>query len=470
MIQAREENRAPEESRAPGESRATALNLSAAAGDYGQRWQQAAGDLPRPRHLSPAAYSLGGKFLNRELSWLEFNRRVLQEARNRNNPFMERLNFLSITQSNLDEFYMVRVASLKDQVSAGYDKADLAGLLPQQQLTAISEQAHSMLSKMFSTYNRSLEPALRKNGIYILQPEELSPAQAEEVLLYFRETVYPILTPMAVDSARPFPLIYNRSLNLCFLLQNENQESNFVTVQVPSVIPRCHRIQAQPAKELAEAARAAGREAVCYILLEDIIRWQIDSLCRGQEIQAIACYRIMRNADMDIDEEEAADLLTEIEKQIRLRDWGAVIHLETATGIDSRLLSFLVDSLKVDRQDIYLINGPLDLTFLSQLYQQPPIRALTALYYPPYEGQASDMLEGNRRALADDGQTDPDIFALIARQDILLHHPYEAFDPVLNFLKQAAEDPDVLAIKMTLYRVSGHSRIIDYLERAAQNS
>lgn len=428
------------------------------------------------KRLSPVAYSRNLNLINRELSWLEFNGRVLDEARDREIPLMERLNFLSITQSNLDEFIQVRVASLKDMVHANYDRLDPAGLSVSEQLTAISEQMSFMTARMSSTLLRALHPALQKEGIFVLRPDELSDKQREETAAYFKETIYPILTPLAVDVGRPFPLINNGSLNIACVLRRESDdiddddektEESFATLQVPDVLPRIFVLEKACRSEIAE--KSSGSVKMAAILLEDIIQMNLPMLFRGRSIQAHAIYRILRNADFDIDEEDAADLLAEIEYQVQMREWGEIIRLEASDSIDQRILRYLVDAMKVEKQDIYLFRGPLDLTFLAKLRSHPLITAYSEYYYGDFEPQPSSLVELAKAELLEHGKTDHDIFSLIRQRDILLHHPYEQFDPVIEFMRQAARDPDVLAIKQTLYRVSGDSPLIGYLEEAARN-
>jgi len=252
------------------------------------------------------------RFINRELSWLAFNERVLEEARDKQNPLLERVRFLAITCSNLDEFFMIRVASLKDLVNAGYDRPDPAGMTPLQQLDAISAQTHQMVRVQYSTFSRSLLPAMSREGIVLMEPGQLSDMQHDFVSRYFLSTIYPILTPMAIDAARPFPLIANRSLNLCVSVETPgNHEADpdhdFAIVQVPSVVPR---LLALPSD---------GLQA--FILLEDVIRMHLDTLFSGVAIGQAWCFRIMRNADLDLDEEDASDLLEEIEKSLNMRQW-----------------------------------------------------------------------------------------------------------------------------------------------------
>ena len=385
-------------------------------------------------------------FYNRELSWLGFNYRVLSEARDKNIPLMERLKFLSITASNLDEFFMIRVASLKDMVHAKYTKKDIAGLTPKEQLAIISTGTHELVEKQYNTYNRSFLPALKHNGLTIVtQYEALNDEQAEYVDRYFMREVYPVLTPMAVDSSRPFPLIRNKSLNIAALLMDKKRKDtiDFATVQVPSVLPRIVTIPSEKEGE------------TCIILLEQIIEKNIQKLFLNYKVLDATPYRVMRNADLTIDEDEAADLLIEIERQLKKRQWGEAIRLEVEQGIDKRLLKILKKELQIQQEDIFTIRGPLDLTFLMKVYGMDGFDHLKEEPYIPQPPKGLDM--------------DGDLFEQIRQKDILLHHPYETFDPVVNFVRLAAKDPDVLAIKQTLYRVSSNSPIIASLAQAAEN-
>ena len=391
-------------------------------------------------------YTNPKNYVNRELSWLEFNYRVLSEARDKNIPLFERLKFLSITASNLDEFFMVRVASLKDMVHAGYEKPDIAGMKPGEQLEKIAQKTHELVNVQYSTYSRSLVPALKQQGLrVIVNHEDLTEAEGEYVDRYFKENVYPVLTPMAVDSSRPFPLVRNKTLNIAALVKKKGGEDDtldFAMVQVPSVIPR-----------LVEIPEEAEGRAV--ILLEEIIERNIQVLFLNYDIVTAHPFRIMRNADFSIDEEEAEDLLVEIQKQLKKRQWGEVIRLEIDERVDKRLLKILKRELKVDNDDIFFINGPLDLTFLMKMYGMDGFDALKTPKYTPQKVPAL--------------MNDDDIFTNIRKGDIFLHHPYETFDPVVDFVRKASRDPDVLAIKQTLYRVSGNSPIIAALATAADN-
>ena len=386
------------------------------------------------------------RFTNRELSWLAFNKRVLSEAKDNHLPLMERLKFLSITASNLDEFFMVRVASLKDQVNAGYTKKDIAGMTSKEQIDAILKETHKFTTAQYNTYNRSFLPSLKKNGLKIVTEfEKLTEEQADYIDNYFQKEVFPVLTPMAVDSSRPFPLIRNRSLNIGALLMDKKKKGtiDFATVQVPSVLPRVVTIPTD------------GDNCTTVILLEQIIEKNIQKLFLNYRVLCQAPFRVMRNADLSIDEDEAADLLIEIEKQLKKRQWGEAIRLEVEDNIDKRLLKTLRKEFNLSEDAIFKINGPLDLTFLMKVYD---IEGFDHLKEPKYIPQQPKMLDASR-----------DLFEQIREHDILLHHPYETFDPVVNFVKKAASDPNVLAIKQTLYRVSSHSPIIASLAQAAEN-
>ena len=295
---------------------------------------------------------------NRELSWIKFDERVLSEARDKNIPLLERLKFISITSSNLDEFFMVRVASLKDMVHANYKKRDIAGMTATEQLTAINEATRELVNTQYSTYMRSLIPLLNKEGIYLLDAhEDLTEEQGKFVDRYFEESVYPVLTPMAVDASRPFPLIRNKTLNIAALLTGKQSEGEtvFATVQVPSVLPRLVQIPTEDG-------------STCFILLEQIIERNISVLFSNYNVLCAYPYRVMRNADLTIDEDEASDLLKEIQNKLKMRQWGEVIRLEIEDMADKKLLKFLKTELKVADEDIFRIAGPIDLTFLMKVY------------------------------------------------------------------------------------------------------
>ena len=480
----------------------------------------------REQYTNPKYYH------NRELSWLQFDRRCLSEARNKDNPLFERLKFLSITASNLDEFFMVRIASLQDMVNAGYKKRDIAGMTAKEQLDAIIEDTHNFMQRQYWTYNHQLLPGLRENGLDVVESYgKLTHEEKAFVDEYFVTEVFPVLTPMAVDNSRPFPLVSNKSLNICALLTRqegtgqgisgylqkpkkpakesketkalktarhagelravleevkeakaakeaakaakekdpnvskpakdgkegkggknketksgkENKEKNvfqYATVQVPAVLPR-----------ILELPESENRRV---IFLEEIIRHHLDSLFLNYDVVCAYPYRVTRNADLSIDEDDASDLLKEIEKQIKKRQRGYAIRLEVEHGMDPRLLDFLTKEFSVSQEKIFEIEGPLDLTFLMKLYGL----------------DGFEWLREDRYARPQEIPRLPagcNIFEQIRGGDIFMHHPYQTFQPVVNFVAQAAEDPQVLAIKQTLYRVSGNSPIIAALAKAAEN-
>ena len=429
-------------------------------------------EIADPNYSESSASFLSGNacFYNRELSWLEFDDRILHEARDSKNPLLERLNFLSITASNLDEFYIVRVASLRDMQSIDFAERDIAGFSIDEQLERIDQKTRRTMSLMYSTFNRSLVPSLAQEKIYLKNYDELTDQLKAIADSYFKAVLYPILTPMAVDSSRPFPLIYNRMLNMCVRLLNEPKKVKlqeratfglasdskkksvnedkymYATVQIPTVVKRLYQIPTE--------------DGDVFVPVEQIIRANVDMLFDGQSVVATAFYRVMRNADLDIDEDEAEDLLKEIEAQVRRRRFGEIIRLEVQDDIDTDLLHYIVDELEVDEADIFSVNGPIDLTFLSKLTSACKAKH-PELCYKAHEPAEAASFDGPVSEL--------DIFEQIREKDRIVHHPYETFEPVLEFVKQAARDPNVLAIKQTLYRVSDRSPIIASLLEAAQN-
>ncbi|WP_390405400.1 RNA degradosome polyphosphate kinase [Lacticaseibacillus jixiensis] len=384
-------------------------------------------------------------FENRELSWIAFNDRVLEEARDHSNPLLERVRFLSITQSNLDEFFNVRVASLRKMVAVDYHEPDAAGLTPAKQLAAIAKSVHQMVDKQYSTWSRSLRPALAELKINLLPFDALSEKQREFVDSYFHQELYPVLTPMGVDPTRPFPFLANNSLNIAIRLQrpeelSDDKAHSFAMVQVPSVFSRVLRLP------------GADND---FILLEDVLRAYVGELFVGTVIQETAMFRVTRDMDLDVAEEDASDLMKEIQSQLKKRQRGKVMRLEIDADMSKFLKKRLVKGLDVpDNSDIYAINGPIDLNVLSDLVKA--VHGHEDLVYPPFHAYRDPALQG-------------DLFAQIRDHDIFLQHPYDSFATVVDFIHQAAIDSQVLAVKMTLYRVSSKSPIIAYLKQAAQN-
>lgn len=387
-------------------------------------------------------------YVNRELSWLEFNQRVLMEAANPDNPVFERMKFLSIVSSNLDEFFMIRVASLRDQCNAGYKKPDAAGFTPKRQIALITQRTQQMVAQQYQILRQGVMPDLLRSGIRFLKHEQLSPEQLEWIQGYFEHEIYPVLTPMAVDSSRPFPLILNKSLNLGVLLASRDKERadpDFATVQVPSALPR-----------IVELPCLRGEAERTFILMEEIIEHSISRLFDGRRVLCCHPYRITRNGDLSFDEEDAADLLFAIQKSLKKRKWGAVIRLEIAHDADNALVRFLRHALEASHDEVYRIDGPLNLDFLmKQVYGLP---GFDHLKYKPFKAHIAQEL------LPEEGT----LFDTIRAHDVFLHHPYDSFDPVVQFVQAAARDPQVMAIKQTLYRVSGNSPVVRALADAAE--
>jgi len=390
---------------------------------------------------------------NRELSWLDFNQRVLEEAMDDKNNLLERYKFLAIVSSNLDEFFMVRVAGLLAQLKAGFNRPEnKAGLIPAEQLAAINKITHELIEKHDETYLHQLTPLLAKENVNMIPISEVSDADLSFLEKHFNEHIFPVLTPMAIDAYRPFPMLLNKSLNLAIVLGEPGETSDvkdflkkFAIVQVPSVIKRY--------VELPTNNRTRN-----FVLLEQVISRFIDKLFSGYEVKSVTAFRITRNADLTIHEDEADDLLREIEEELKKRKWGATVRLEVQSQVhDKQVVDYLIEELEFHIKDVYFIQAPLDLTFLFSFYNtiQSTHEHLVVETFIP---QVPQDLIGKK-----------DIFETALEQDILLHHPYESFEPIIEFISKAADDPEVLAIKQTLYRVSGNSPIIKSLERAVEN-
>lgn len=380
---------------------------------------------------------------NRELSWLSFNYRVIQEAIDTNNPLLERLKFLAITSSNLDEFFMVRVAGLKDQVKMNYHQPDTkTQLTPGQQLRGIGERNRENSRIQYEYYHKLIDE-LGKYDIYFKHPHELPQRFQEELESLFDTEIYPSLTPLGIDAYRPFPKLKNKKINIFVNLSNDMDDQTAI-VQLPTVIKRFYEMQ--------------DGVNTYFILTEDIIETYIDKLFTGYNINRTFPFRITRNADLTIHEEGAADLLIEIERFLKERTRGAAVRLEIDISKDHSINgSFLRSELDLHEDDIYKFDGPLDLTFLFELSSKLKER-LPHLVYQPFVPQEPKFLgSGN-------------IYDNALDEDIFFHHPFESFEPIVDFMQDAAEDPDVLAIKQTLYRVSSDSPIIEALKRAAENN
>jgi len=390
------------------------------------------------------------KYINRDLSWLEFNRRVLEEAEDAGTPLLERLGFLSIVQSNLDEFMSVRVAGLQAQSKAGYAKTDFTGYTPQGLIKRLMKRSVRMVREQYRTY-RELLRLLAKEGVSLSTYADLNDDQKLALTEYFKRIVYPVLTPMAVDQSRPFPLVHSKELYLAVVLKGEQGEEDeedstyCAIVQVPSIL----------ARTVVVPGRRNSRKLI-YLLLEDLIKEHIGLLFSGYRVEAVHAFRATRNSDLTPNEEGAEDLLQEIEKELRRRQRGLPVRLEAEKGIHPDALELLQDELELSEAYIDEIDGPLDLGFLSKFVAALP--NYDHLRYPKYEPVYPEEFD----------DTD-DILPILRERDVLVYHPYESFEVVNDFVLEAAADPNVLAIKMTLYRVNVNSVLIKALSQAAES-
>ena len=379
-------------------------------------------------------------FYNRELSWLKFNLRVLKEAMFKNAPLLERLKFIAISASNLDEFFMVRVAGLWNSLDNGVDKVDAAGLSVKEQLEAIAESAHEQIRTQ-TKYLMALIGEMDAVGLHFRRVENLTDLGKDWLEEYYREIIYPVLTPMAVDASRPFPFLANKTQNLAVELIKSDGAPSMGLIQVPSVLDRILEIPPE--------------ERRTFVFLEDIIASHCQDLFKGCQILDVVPFRVTRDSDLDLEEEDSVDLLKEVEESLRKRKRGAAVRLEIFKTNNNRIKKFLEENLDVSDLEIYEINGPLDPTCF---FKFTGLKGMWPWLHEPFVPQRPLELPD-----------DSDLFAAIRQNDILLHHPYESFDPVVKLVSDAADDPKVLAIKQTLYRVSGNSPIVAALARAAEN-
>ena len=394
--------------------------------------------------MTPARTHDRALFINRELSWLAFDERVLEEAADATTPLLERVKFAAITASNLDEFFMVRVARLKRAIEEDEMAPDLSGLTPAQQLTAVRDRSQALVSTLYRIATGELLPALSAHGIRLLAWTDLDAARQASLGAFFSAAVLPILTPLAIDEARPFPLLSSLSLNLAVLIDAAPGETSrrLAVVQVP---PRLTR--------LVQVADPGGGAA--FVLLEEIIRAHLPVLFPGQRLLESTVIRLARDAELELDDEGGRTHLEMVEREVRRRRRSDIVRLELEGAASPEFVALLRDRLDLDAADVYAHAGPLDLRVLMGLTELPGFQALRDAARPPV-----DVLAGEPR----------DLFSVLDEEDVLLHHPYDAYDPVLALLAQAAEDPDVLAIKQTLYRTSPGSSIIASLQRAAESN
>jgi polyphosphate kinase len=386
------------------------------------------------------------RFLDRELSWLAFNERVLELAEDRTLPLLERVNFLAIFASNLDEFFMVRVAGLKRRIETGLAVTSSSGFEPAEVLTQISQLAHSLQQRHSALFITEIEPALAQARINITRWEKLEQGEQELLSDYYRKQIFPVLTPLAVDPAHPFPYISGLSLNIAVMIKHPDNDSRlFARVKVPPTLPRFIRVP----------GASAG---VKFITLEEVIGQHLQTLFEGMEIMQFHNFRVTRNEDLEVDEDEAENLLQALEAELARRRFGPAVRLEVSKSIDPVVLELLMEELDIEEEDVYKLEGPLDLTGLSDI----AFLKRADLHYAPHQRVTNRFL----KAAVDEGIS---IFSALRKQDILLHHPYESFSTsVQAFIEQAAADPKVFAIKQTLYRTSGDSPIVDALISAAK--
>ena len=394
------------------------------------------GTRPAPAVLDPAF------FINRELSWLEFNERVLEESRDRRHPLLERVKFLSIVSSNLDEFFMIRVAAIRDQVLAEVAEPSPDGRTPLQQLVAIHERVERMIRDMAACFWDDILPALGAAGIRLLTMPELTQEERSSLADLFAREIYPVLTPLAFDPGHPFPYISNLSLSLAVVVRTPEGVERFARVKVPDVLSRLVQIP------------GGNGTAFRFVWLEDLISANLGMLFPGMEVIESYAFRVTRNADIEIQEDEAEDLIRSIEESIRQRRFGSVVRVGVQNTMPDRIKDILVENLEITPHEVYRLRPPLGLSHLASLMKVPR----PDLKDPPLHPASP---------VGDD--ENEDIFAAIRRNDILLHHPYDSFAPVVQFIRSAARDPNVLAIKQTLYRIGKESPLVPLFIEAAEN-
>lgn len=393
-------------------------------------------------------------FINRELSLLEFQRRVLEEAQDQSNPLLERVKFLAILGSNLDEFFMVRVAGLRKQVLAKVTDLPPDGMTAAEQLAAIRKVVIDLLTQARDCLRNDILPKLNKAGIHIIDYSKLSARQKETVKDYYKKIIFPVLTPLAFDPGHPFPHISNRSLNLAVLIRDQNNQEHFARIKVPDTLPRL-----LPIKRSSGSVRKDGTVPYhhYFVFIEQVIAANVESLFPGMHVIETHPFRVVRDADLVIQEMEADDLLETMEENVRQRRFGSVVRVAINENMPSYLRKILMENLEIGRNEIYTVKGHLGLSDLMQLYQIDRYDLKDPVLKPSIpEVLKIDPIDGG-------------IFTAIQNQDVLLHHPYDSFTPVIDFLKQAARDPDVLAIKQTLYRVGRNSPVVSALLEAAEN-
>lgn len=396
-------------------------------------------------------YSKPENFINRDLSWIEFNKRVLDEALNPDLPLLEKVKFISIFSSNLDEFYMIRIAGLKEQIAANVSEPSIDGLTPGEQLKKVEKALKPLLKTLGRFWMDEIIPELNKNNIHLFSYENLNEDEKEKLTEYFKKEIFPVLTPLAFDPGRPFPYISNLSLSLAILIRKPNGENHFARVKVPSILPRL--LQIDNILEPNKTTNVNGNFKASFIWLGDLIKGNLHFLFPGMEIVEAHRFRITRDTDIELQEDEADDLLSVIEENIKQRRFGNVVKLEVGHPMPDFMLDTLIENLQITKDDVHMSDGPLGLSDVMYLYKLP----LHQLKEKPYYPVVPKLFE-----------EEEDFFSIIRQKDILLHHPYHSFAPIIDFIKKAALDPDVLAIKQTLYRVGPDSPIVRCLIEAAE--
>jgi polyphosphate kinase len=397
---------------------------------------------------SPVELDQPHLYINRELSWIEFNRRVFEEAQDSRHPLLERVNFIAIFETNLDEFIMIRLAGLKDQINAHTPMRSPDGRNAAQQLSAIRQRLAPLVQEVRQYWRNELLPLLAEQHIYILDYEQLDKKQRDAMRIYFEREIFPVLTPLAVDQGHPFPLISNRSLNLAVVLTDSSFRELFARLKVPASLPRLLRI---PTTLEGPDTPSDGPKVVAFVWIEQVIAANLDLLFPGFEIWESYAFRVLRDADIELQVDEASDLLESIEQEIQDRRFGTVVDLAVNPSMPPRIRSLLLNNLELTPDDLTVIDGPLGMGNVVELYD---------LDRPELKDQPFTP-----RALL---RKDSDIFAAIQKRDILLHHPYDSFASVVNFIQTAARDPDVLVIKQTLYRVGTNAPVVNALLEAVE--
>src|SRR3977135_736811 len=386
---------------------------------------------------APSRFSAPENFINRELSWLEFNRRVLEEAQDPTQPLIERVKFMTIFSNNLDEFFEIRVAGIKQQIQSETSDVGPDGMSPTETFNAIQRLVHELVATQYDFWKKELMPALAKNGIRLHDVAQLTGKRAAWAKRYFQEEVFPMLTPLAVDASHPFPQLLNKSHNLLVRARaNQGGESLLAIVQVPRVVPR-----------LILMPRGKGDESWDYIYLASLIKHYLPELFPGLMLDGVHAFRVTRNSDLYIDEEEAENLLRTIEQELRRSSRGNAVRLEVEADCPREFLELLLEFFDLNDEDAYKLNGPLSMTHLLPLVTND---AFAKLKDRPFQPARDPALPA-----------DADVFEVLRKQDVLLHHPYDSFDPIVELIETAAQDKQVLAVKITLYRTSGDSPIVE---------